>query len=311
MIGVGVGLLLAGPVGAQSASFGNGVIDVVDADGDRRFQVDAGAVRIGELGADMDFYIYDTTTGLQTLYFNTSLSNFYLGSADAGGTLYLRDIADVTTVFANGTNGDVAFGGGTQDGDITVRDENGITNLTVNGSAAHLTVGAHGVAGDGGRIYLRDTNGVTNNIYMDGASGNMELGANGGADDGDLDIWDGSTRSIYMRGTEGSLYNQITGNGLVKAWARINADGSVASCFRCVTGGTGNLSTGNYEVDFSIDTNIDSRPVTCSIGHNDVGFSAGDSIYCVGRALDDSSIFVSIVNSSGTSVNSEFTAVVF
>jgi hypothetical protein len=56
-------------------------------------------------------------------------------------------------------------------------------------------------------------------------------------------------------------------NGLVKAWAQINADGTIAACWRCNTdpAETNRLDTGIYEVDFTpLSTDVRGRPRTTS-----------------------------------------------
>jgi hypothetical protein len=116
-----------------------------------------------------------------------------------------------------------------------------------------------------------------------------------------------------LTGSSDDVVNKFDGNGVVKAWARINADGTVASCHRCdpSTAETRSLSTGTYEVDFTpVGTDISSRPWTCSLG-NGASFGAVDQIGCVQRAGDASSIFVDIRNISGASTNLAFTVVVY
>jgi hypothetical protein len=56
-------------------------------------------------------------------------------------------------------------------------------------------------------------------------------------------------------------------NGLVKAWAQVNADGTVESCWRCNKDPTQThrLDVGIYEVDFTpLSTNISGRPRTAT-----------------------------------------------
>jgi hypothetical protein len=58
---------------------------------------------------------------------------------------------------------------------------------------------------------------------------------------------------------------QNKSNGLVKAGARINADGTIAACWRCTTDTdeAGKLSEGFYEVDFTpLSTDVGGRPMS-------------------------------------------------
>lgn len=312
--GVGVGLLMTAPVAAQSVSLGNGVFNMWDADGDRI--VDIGTLNrleIGSTGADIDLLIRDTVAGAQALWFNTSVGALYIGGTDAGGIMGLRDTVGQLGLQATAV-GDLTLGGGANDGDLIIREgTTGITNMLFDGDTATTTLGANGVAGDAGTLFFRDTNGTTNNIRMYGSNADVYLGTSSG-DDGDISLYDGSAGyGFYVRGSSGQVWQKPTGQGLVKAWARINSDGTVASCYYCSASAsnTGLIITGTYEVDFTFDSDITLRPVACSPGHNGTGSTIATQISCVGRGGDASSIFVVTRNSAGTAVNSYFTAVVF
>lgn len=105
----------------------------------------------------------------------------------------------------------------------------------------------------------------------------------------------------------------LNGNGMVKAWARINADGSVASCWRCNTSGTEtrNISTGNYEVDFTpLSTDIRSRPRMGLLdGYGGSALRGGISFE--DRSGDPSSVFVETYDSAGTSTDESFTIIIY
>jgi hypothetical protein len=271
-------------------------------------------VDIGGTGAAVTLFIRDFGNN-QALWFNTAVSGLYVGGSGSGGEMWLRDTAGQVTL-QNDSTGDLILGGGTSDGDLTMREgTTGIATISADGNTATLTVGAQGVAGDPGQIYLRDADGVTNNIWLRGITADINLGSTVSSEDGDISLSDGSSNDLALdlEGSNGTITNKITGNGVVKAWARMNADGTVASCYRCNSSATvtGKISTGNYEVDFTIDSNIDTRPVACSNGHNGVGFAGGVGIYCVGRGGDDSAVFVHIETGAGSSTDSPFTVVVF
>ena len=310
---VGVGLLMTGPVFAQSVQFGNALIKVADSEGDTIFHVNDSDVIFGGSGTDTDLTAWEDG-GDQTLWFNTSVAQLSLGGPDAAGTIVMRTTSSATGAILGG-NGDLTLGGGTQDGDLILKDTDGATTtFYADGSLGDLTLGAQGVAGDDGDLYLRASDGTTNNIWLDGSGANVTLGTASGTSDGNLYLYDGSGAfGIYLRGSLGRIVNKLSGNGLVKAWAQINNDGTVSSCYNCSTSAsdTARIGTGVYEVDFTFATDITTRPVVCSSGHTGYVFAAGSQIACVGRSDDASSILVSIRNSSGDFVDSRFTAIVF
>jgi hypothetical protein len=78
---------------------------------------------------------------------------------------------------------------------------------------------------------------------------------------------DGKT-TIELNGSTGNVTNRFSdiageSNGLVKAWAAINADGTIAACWRCNrdTDETRRFGNGDYEVDFTpLSPDIRERP---------------------------------------------------
>jgi hypothetical protein len=150
------------------------------------------------------------------------------------------------------------------------------------------------------------------NVWLYG-SGQAYLGSSGYAGYFALDNGTSSWSSITLAGSTGNLTNQFAGNGLVKAWSRINADGTVASCYRCDASiaETRSLGTGVYEVDFTpVGTDISSRPWSCSLGTGAV-FGAIGQIGCVQRSGDPSSLFVDIRSTTGVATNVAYTVVVY
>lgn len=197
----------------------------------------------------------------------------------ANGSIIIRDtVGDPEGVWIGD---DLTLGGATWDGDIVMRYFDGSTIITLDATSGDMVLGGPLVSGGlDGDITLRNTSGTTTG-RIDGQSGNFT--------------------------------NTLAGNGLVKAWAQINADGSVAACWNCNTSATetGILSTGTYEVDFTVATDLADRPVLCSAGNNTVFGSGASQIYCVQRGTDPSSIFVVTRNSTGAATDSPFTAIVF
>ncbi|MGH6918761.1 MAG: hypothetical protein ACREJ0_13790 [Geminicoccaceae bacterium] len=68
--------------------------------------------------------------------------------------------------------------------------------------------------------------------------------------------------------------DQDASNGLVKAWARINDDGTIEACWRCNKDPnvTRRIQEGFYEVDFTpLATDISGRPMSGSILNSGLG----------------------------------------
>jgi hypothetical protein len=105
----------------------------------------------------------------------------------------------------------------------------------------------------------------------------------------------------------------LNGNGMVKAWARINADGTIASCWRCNTdtNETRNVSAGAYEVDFTpLSTDISGRPRSAVLDMLSAGSTTG-MISVADRGGDVSSVFVYTLDTDGTPTNRPFTLIIY
>lgn len=82
-----------------------------------------------------------------------------------------------------------------------------------------------------------------------------------------------------LRASDGNVTNLFSNdedesNGLVKAWARINADATIAACWRCNTdtAETRRIRDGEYEVDFTpLATDNTGRPMSGSILNSGLG----------------------------------------
>lgn len=155
--------------------------------------------------------------------------------------------------------GDLFMGGHGRCGDLNLKQQDDSTTMLFSACTGDLTLGG---GNDDGDVRLTDTDGVTTTVSLDGGTGLLELGSPD--DDGDLWLWDNSPdsqQSIVLNGASGNATQQLGGNGFVKAWARINADGSVHSCFLCLPLATSRLNQGVYRVDFSLlSSDIRSRP---------------------------------------------------
>ena len=217
---------------------------------------------------------------------------------------------DVVMRVSNAAN--YVAGGSGRTGDITLRQADGSTTFHTNSGTGTLTLGG---GADSGDLILRDSDGTTTTVNLEGRLGLITLGAPG-SEDGDIIIYDGNTtlESFRVDGNTGNATNQFGGNGLVKAWARINSDGTIASCYRCNTDTTETrrISEGHYEVDFtSISTLMRLRPFLCSLGYGEVQIIGAGHIICSRRNGDQSSINIVTTSDSNTAADGPFTVVVF
>jgi hypothetical protein len=90
----------------------------------------------------------------------------------------------------------------------------------------------------------------------------------GSGENGRLRVRNEDNDTAVELGSDGNVTNLFSSNenesnGLVKAWAVINANGDVVACWRCNLSAaqTQRLGTGDYEVDFTpLATDIRGRP---------------------------------------------------
>ena len=104
-------------------------------------------------------------------------------------------------------------------------------------------------------------------FMIDASLGALSLGSGGSnlpGEDGEIYVEDGHGNTTFqVAGDSGTASQVVSGNGLVKAWAKINADGTVHSCWNC---NPDPLETrlccdglAHYEVDFLLG-DISTRP---------------------------------------------------
>ncbi len=149
----------------------------------------------------------------------------------------------------------------------------------------------------------------------------LKLGRSG--NDGDFTVRAADkSLGVKLDGDTGTASNSFAGDGLVKAWARINADGTVHECYRCNKDPdeTQRLATGRYEVDFTpLSTDIRSRPRTLAGDRRDdpkfatvifPDFILMDQDGTIAGSADPSSVLVVIVPQGGLDVT-PFTVVIY
>jgi hypothetical protein len=126
--------------------------------------------------------------------------------------------------------------------------------------------------------------------------------------------------AVELNASNGNVTNLFSNeenksNGLVKAWAVINSDGTVAACWRCNKdpNETRRINQGEYEVDFTpLGTDIRGRP---RVSAPDGGKRRSGFVVVLSAALspDDSSTVQVItgVATTGGSTDTPFTLVIF
>ena len=142
------------------------------------------------------------------------------------------------------------------------------------------------------------------------------------SDDGDLHVKNVAGRfTVSLDGATGNVTNRFSNtagssNGLVKAWATISANGSIASCWRCNTDPTetGRRATGVYEVDFTpLASDIRGRPRSVTFDTTTSGGFFGPAAIFLQASLGDfSSVVVSSsFSSTGVPVDNRFTILIY
>lgn len=206
-------------------------------------------------------------------------------------------------------NGTISAGANGSAGSLKLNDAGGTLHAQILGASADLFLGG---GDDPGDIILRDNDGTTTTISLQGQFGFVQLG--GPDEDGDLRLWDNEPDnefSINLDGGTGNVTNQFAGNGLIKAWARMNANGSVHSCWRCNQDETVRVAEGIYNVSFSpLGTDVRSRPRLAVLDSHGIGLSTGQ-ISLLDAFGAESKIRVITENSSGDVADRGFTLFVF
>jgi hypothetical protein len=143
------------------------------------------------------------------------------------------------------------------------------------------------------------------NLDEDGKDGRLRVRDAVGANAVQLNAADGSVTNRFSNAPDES-------NGLVKAWAQINADGTVAACWRCDLIETTRLGTGRYEVDFTpLGPDITGRPRSATIDDLVEGNEPPSFIDLADRIGDASSVFVQTADVDGTDADRAFILLIY
>ena len=187
---------------------------------------------------------------------------------------------------------------------------------------ANSTIESHDIRD--GAINSQDirNNAITGNKILNGTvtsvdiAPSLNLGIPG--NDGDFTVKNaGGTVAVRLNGDGANvlnLFSDVPGqsNGLIKAWARINPDGSVHSCWRCNTDPAQTLrgGIGAYSVDFTpLATDIRARPRVVVLDSHDMLPTFGDVIK-VDDSGDFSSVNVRTFDLDGLGEDSAFTVLI-
>ena len=189
-------------------------------------------------------------------------------------------------------------------------------SVTQQGCGGGLTLGGggNGGAADSGHLTLTDTDGSTTAIELDGEFGSIVLGSNN--EDGDLLIKDeNGADSFHVDGASGDTTQQSSGNGLVKAWARVSATGVLVGGstgnFNCTSASLFSTGTGIYTVTCPFAPNIQSRPRMAIVdNHGGQGGQDARTIQLT-NASDSQTVAVRITGSDGSAKDGSFTLVIY
>jgi hypothetical protein len=141
----------------------------------------------------------------------------------------------------------------------------------------------------------------------DGKQGRLRVMNSAGASGVELNASNGNLTNLFDN-------SQNKSNGLVKAWAQINADGTIAACWRCNTdtNETRRITDGQYEVDFTpLATDISGRPRTATVDIHGGGSFGDSTVTLADRASDPSSVFARTHNTAGAFTDAPFILIVY
>lgn len=217
-------------------------------------------------------------------------ADYTAGGNGLTASLNLRSADGPTTLFYHAFQAQLIIGGGNHEGILSVKDDDGVTTtIDLDGRIGRLLLGALGEDGD---LIVNDGNAVER-IRLNGANGNLVLSDDTGA------------VTLRLDSANGNVTNAAGGEGLVKAWARIEADGDVASCWRCAS--ASHPLAGRYTVEF--DVAVGSRPLAATIdGHGVELLPQG--VISVSQ-FGGNTVQVNIADVAGAASNQPFTLIVY
>jgi len=144
------------------------------------------------------------------------------------------------------------------------------------------------------------------NLDEDGRNARLRLRNADRANAVELDAGSGNLTNLFSNEENAS-------NGLVKAWAQINSDGTIEACWRCNTdpAATRRIGDGSYHVDFTpLATDITGRPRSATISGADS--TTLDGVVRVKDPFGDASaVLVNTNDMAGASEDRTFTLIIY
>jgi hypothetical protein len=189
--------------------------------------------------------------------------------------------------------------------------------VTFGAVAVALILGANSPPAEAGKVCSRlglDDNCAKSSdlkgrldLEQPGKNGRLRVRDQGGEIAVELDARSGNVTNLFSNDPDES-------NGLVKAWAQINADGTIEACWRCNTdtNETRRFNTGAYEVDFTpLAPDITGRPRSATIDNLGGGDAPIAVLYLADRDGDPSSVFVDTNNLAGANLDAPFVLTIY
>ena len=152
-----------------------------------------------------------------------------------------------------------------------------------------------------------DDLGARINLEEDGTSGRLRVRDADGENAVDLQGNSANVENLFSNEEDES-------NGLVKAWAQINADGTIRACWRCNTDTdeTSKIATGQYHVDFTpLATDITGRPRSATIDNLTGNQATPGTIDLADLFSDTSTVFVRTAGSNGADSDRPFVLIIY
>jgi len=216
-----------------------------------------------------------------------------------------------------GVHGATIGGGGSSDAVNRVTSDYGTVgggqNNEIGVESQHATISGGGINSIGYGADYATIGGGQNNSVADYADYAFAAGRRAKANHAGSFVWADSTDADFASegvnqfrirasggvDVEGTASQRLTDEGFVKAWARINANGTIAACYNCNTNSaeTRWIGVGRYEVDFLLG-DIGGRPRLATLDTDGTTPVMG-FISLSNHPTDDSSVHVFTVDMGG------------
>jgi hypothetical protein len=201
-------------IGGPPGGFGHrGRVVVTNAAGDMTYEIDgetgttsqsgdivlldaAGNERVRISGKTAEVIINNPAEA-EVIHLDGKTGDLALGGGDQNGTLLLRNAANAVTIRLSGTNGNLTLGGGDQDGDIAVRNTANVVTIRLDGNTGNLT--ANGTTTT--QNLTVNASATAQNLTVSGAATAQNLTVNGAT----------TTRDITVRNAAGTPTIEVDG----------------------------------------------------------------------------------------------------